>query len=144
MNAVLKPKGKQGGWTPERRLAQSRKMQDQKIWLKSTGPRTVAGKAASSRNARHADYESRREQRAELNRITGYLRLQSYYLKTLSFQTRKGHLLPAAAQILLDHELNFLENELDKAEWAVRYGCTLADNIVVFPNLFRRDHYPDG
>lgn len=39
------------GWSPERRAKQSAMMRARKIWLKSTGPRTKAGKARSSRNA---------------------------------------------------------------------------------------------
>jgi hypothetical protein len=42
---------KTSGWSPERRAAQSAMMLARKIWLKSTGPRTAAGKARSSRNA---------------------------------------------------------------------------------------------
>lgn len=39
------------GWTPERRARQSAMMRARKIWLKSTGPKTAAGKARSARNA---------------------------------------------------------------------------------------------
>ena len=39
------------GWTPERRLQQSLKIQQWRPWDDSTGPRTSEGKAASSRNA---------------------------------------------------------------------------------------------
>jgi hypothetical protein len=38
-------------WTPEQRAEQSRKMRERKIWLASTGPKTLAGKQKSSRNA---------------------------------------------------------------------------------------------
>lgn len=39
------------GWPPERRAAQRLRIRAQKPWLKSTGPRSVAGKATSARNA---------------------------------------------------------------------------------------------
>ena len=38
-------------WTPEQRLEQSRKLRERQIWLRSTGPRTAAGKKISSLNA---------------------------------------------------------------------------------------------
>ena len=38
------------GWTPERRQKQREAIQRWKPWQQSTGPRTDAGKAASSRN----------------------------------------------------------------------------------------------
>ena len=39
------------GWTAERRAAQAARMRARKPWERSTGPRTEAGKARSSRNA---------------------------------------------------------------------------------------------
>ncbi len=39
------------GWTPERRRLQAERIRQRKPWLHSTGPRTAAGKAVSSRNA---------------------------------------------------------------------------------------------
>ena len=39
------------GWTPERRARHAEKIRAWKPWEKSTGPRTAAGKAVSSRNA---------------------------------------------------------------------------------------------
>ncbi len=38
-------------WTPERRARQAALIQQWRPWEKSTGPRTVKGKAAASRNA---------------------------------------------------------------------------------------------
>lgn len=39
------------GWTPERKAKQSELIQNWKPWDKSTGAKTIEGKAASSRNA---------------------------------------------------------------------------------------------
>ena len=39
------------GWTPERRARQAQMIRQWRPWEKSTGPRTIEGKAASSRNA---------------------------------------------------------------------------------------------
>ena len=38
-------------WTPERRAQQAAFLRTLKPWLRSTGPRTSAGKARSARNA---------------------------------------------------------------------------------------------
>jgi hypothetical protein len=38
------------GWTPERRAKHSEAIRRWKPWEKSTGPKTEAGKAVSSRN----------------------------------------------------------------------------------------------
>ena len=39
------------GWTPERKAKQSELIQSWKPWEKSTGAKTIEGKAISSRNA---------------------------------------------------------------------------------------------
>ena len=39
------------GWPPSRRRAQAERLRRAKIWTRSTGPRTAAGKARSARNA---------------------------------------------------------------------------------------------
>ena len=39
------------GWTPERRKKQAESIRKWKPWEKSTGPKTEAGKKASSQNA---------------------------------------------------------------------------------------------
>lgn len=43
--------GNRHGWTPERRARQAALIATWRPWERSTGPRTAAGKAASSRNA---------------------------------------------------------------------------------------------
>ena len=65
------------GWTPERRLQQSLKIQQWRPWDDSTGPRTSEGKAASSRNAYRGGLRSMlngmsellREQRGALDQL---------------------------------------------------------------------------
>lgn len=47
------------GWTPERRRLQAERIRRQRPWLRSTGPRTAAGKAVSSRNATKHGLRSR-------------------------------------------------------------------------------------
>jgi hypothetical protein len=39
------------GWTPERKAKQSEHIQNWKPWDKSTGAKTIEGKAISSKNA---------------------------------------------------------------------------------------------
>lgn len=39
------------GWTPERRARQAELIQQWRPWEKSTGPKTLAGKAVVSQNA---------------------------------------------------------------------------------------------
>jgi hypothetical protein len=44
-------KGTAWGWTDERRANQAAAIRRWQPWTKSTGPRTIEGKATSSRNA---------------------------------------------------------------------------------------------
>ena len=44
-------KTKRTGWTPERRARQSELIRQWQPWKKATGPKSVTGKAAVSRNA---------------------------------------------------------------------------------------------
>ncbi len=48
--------GTKAAWTPERRARQAELIRKTKPWEKSTGPRTEAGKAISSRNAYAGDW----------------------------------------------------------------------------------------
>ena len=59
------------GWTPERRLQQSLKIQQWRPWDDSTGPRTLEGKAASSRNAYKGGVRSMLNSMSELVREQG-------------------------------------------------------------------------
>jgi hypothetical protein len=54
--------GTRSAWTPERRARQAELIRRVKPWKRSTGPRTAAGKAKSSRNATRflRDPEARR------------------------------------------------------------------------------------
>ena len=83
MSAVRK-KG-QRHWTAEQRLEQSRKMRERKIWLKSTGPKTPAGKAASSQNAaKHNCYG------IEFKQICLWLRMQRRYMQSVVLMDKLG------------------------------------------------------
>ena len=57
--------GTSSAWTPERRAKAAERMQRNKPWEKSTGPRTAEGKAVSSRNA---DKGVRREETRAMDR----------------------------------------------------------------------------
>lgn len=55
------------GWTPERRAQQAVRIREQKPWLKSTGPKSAAGKAAVSRNAFCGYWRELRDMTRRLN-----------------------------------------------------------------------------
>lgn len=55
------------GWTDERRKRQAALIQNWQPWGRSTGPRTVAGKARASRNA------FKNSLRQELRRIARFI-----------------------------------------------------------------------
>ena len=59
------------GWTPERRLQQSLKIQQWRPWEDSTGPRTPEGKAVASRNAYRGGVRSMLNGMSELLREQG-------------------------------------------------------------------------
>jgi hypothetical protein len=65
-------------WTPEARAKQAALCRRHRPWAKSTGPRSAAGKAASSRNARKTSFTRR-----DLQRIRAVLRLQKRQLKAI-------------------------------------------------------------
>ena len=71
------------GWPPERRLKQSARMRARKIWRRSTGPRTLSGKAISSYNA--MKYGSSSAGWRELRRALGVYRR---FLKHADFVMR--------------------------------------------------------
>lgn len=48
----MAPTPQNSGWTPERRARHGALIRSKKPWLRSTGPRTRAGKAISALNAR--------------------------------------------------------------------------------------------
>jgi len=66
------------GWTPERRRLQAERIRKQKPWLRSTGPRTVQGKAISCRNALIHGMRSRARRALGL-----LLRLQRDFVRNL-------------------------------------------------------------
>ena len=65
------------GWTPERKARQAALIRTWSPWNRSTGPRTDAGKAKSSRNADKAgEWESERDNLRAFNRYARDLLLQ--------------------------------------------------------------------
>jgi hypothetical protein len=61
------------GWTSERREQQAVKIRAARPWLRSTGPRTPAGKAKAAQNARKHGLWSAATV-TELRALRGYLR----------------------------------------------------------------------
>src|SRR5436309_3029375 len=58
------------GWSPERRAKQAEAIRQWCPWQQSTGPRSIDGKAASSRNAyKGAEWRRRRNELSELRRL---------------------------------------------------------------------------
>ena len=149
MNAVAKPQMTRGQgqrtWTAAQREEQSRRLKSRQIWLKSTGPRTEAGKFVSSKNARHPDYDQRQEQRTELRHICTYLRTQRSYSKLLNLFLKQEHSLSVTKHNAYIDALFFLENELIDIERQMFDGMTFYEvtgynarlkkgNIIPFPS----------
>ncbi|WLT31123.1 hypothetical protein [Geothrix sp. PMB-07] len=65
------------GWTEERKAKQAEAIRRWKPWERSTGPKTEAGKAASSRNA----FKGRSNARELLRELGRLLREQKEVLK---------------------------------------------------------------
>ena len=133
MSAVRKPRSRERGWTDEQRQEQARRLRERQIWLKSTGPKTPEGKITSSRNARHADYDSRQVERAEMRNIKAYLRTQKTYTDLLNLFIKQEHRLNVAHHNELIDALFFLENKLSDIERLMFEGCT-------FYEIISRDH----
>jgi hypothetical protein len=134
MNAVRKLRA----WTPEQRLEQSRKLRERKIWAKSTGPTTPAGKAVSSRNARKPDYRRRMRQRLELSQIRQYLRAQRSYIKLINLFIKQQDRLNSEQKMGVVSNLIFLQNELIDLDAKIRRGFTTDCDIIPFPPPDRR------
>lgn len=136
---------KQREWTPAQRAEQSRKLRERQIWLKSTGPKTTEGKIASSRNARHADYDHRIAEQTEMRLIRGYLRTQKFYTALLRYYTKQEDSLSAHQYYAINYQLFFLENELIDIERKMFGGLRFSEiaglnnrgnngqNIIPFP-----------
>ena len=138
MNAVVKSLNGIRSWTDAQRAEQAAKLHARKIWLKSTGPRTPEGKAASSANARKPDYEYRMADRAELRAMNAYLRTQKSYIDLLNIFHKQWDRLNAAQHDAVESQLYFLENELIAIERDIFGGLTFSEvisgNIIAFPN----------
>jgi hypothetical protein len=63
-------------WTPERRAAQAERIRALKPWLKSTGPKTKAGKKRSSKNAVQHGLR-----KAEVEKVKRLIRLNREFLR---------------------------------------------------------------
>lgn len=75
-------------WTDDDRLKQAERIRNQKPWLKSTWPRSISSKRASSLNTyKHGHYT------AEMKQFFLYLRLQKTYISTLRFLKRQEKLV---------------------------------------------------
>jgi hypothetical protein len=71
---------KSGTWTPERRAAHRKMLQEKKPWLKSTGPKTTSGKKRVAQNAAKHDLHSAAFL-AQVKILRILLRAQKIYLK---------------------------------------------------------------
>jgi hypothetical protein len=79
-------------WTDAQRAAAAERARKSKPWLRSTGPKTAAGKARSAQNAlKHGYYSAaartqrafQRAQRAFFGHLKALLRLENYLVKSL-------------------------------------------------------------
>jgi hypothetical protein len=139
MSAVAKPHNakRQGqrSWTDAQREEQARKLRARKIWLASTGPRTIEGKIKSSQNARSASYAERQELKA----MCRYLRTQKSYTELIKFYTKQEDSLSFHAKIQMEMRLDFFENELIDIERQMFHGLRfyeiISGNIIPFPAL---------
>jgi len=71
--------GKSKSWTPERRAQQAERIRQTKPWLKTTGPKTDAGKDAVKNNAYRHGFRS--TDYAEILRL---LKLQSAFVTAMN------------------------------------------------------------
>lgn len=88
--------GTSSAWTPERRAKQAEAIKRWRPWDQSTGPKTDAGKAASSRNA----YKGYRDQQAllvEMNRAR-------HEVEAIVSAARGGRLVRQGEPLVLDYE----------------------------------------
>ena len=121
-------------WTIEERQKQADRIRSQKPWLKSTGPRTVRGRLASSRNAtRHGGYS------AEFKMICQYLRMQKHYIDTLRFMLKHDLFDDNSQFEISGNELN--ENPMESIKNDTSRHRKSRINIVIFPQIKTR---PDG
>lgn len=73
-----KNKIKRRAWPPKRRAEQAKRIQAQKPWLKTTGPKTPEGKKTVSRNAYRHGFRSQ-----DMRELLLVLRLQRAYVKAI-------------------------------------------------------------
>ena len=145
MSAVPKPQGLRQGqrsWTDAQRAEQARKLKSRQIWLKSTGPRTIEGKAAASQNARHPDYEQRQAERAEMVNIRTYLRTQKSYTDLLRFFCKQGDSMSPQRYYATAYRLFFLENELIDIERKLFGGMTFYEVSGLNNHLEKQNMIP--
>lgn len=107
-------------WTAEQRLEQSRKLRERKIWLVSTGPKTVEGKTASSQNACKPDSYIKAAERAEMKLIKAYLRTQKNYITFLNYYIKQRDSASISLLNALNSKIKNLQNELIDIERALK------------------------
>lgn len=86
------------GWPPKRRAEQALRLRRAKIWLKSTGPKTVAGKLRVSQNAFVHGQDSK-EFKKQLKITRHLLTIQRHYFKNFMKNLRAAN--------KLNNKLNF-------------------------------------
>lgn len=102
-------------WTAERRLNHSIAIRRWSPWKKSTGPRTVAGKAKSCMNAlKHGQYcRQAYEFRAALRQRMSYIKFLCHRQdEILSFQRNELLKIYKKRGAILKHPLNTLSKKL--------------------------------
>ncbi len=129
MNAVPQQSPQAKGWSPERRARQSTMMRARKIWTKSTGPKTAAGKAKSAANSfKHGG------RRAEIRMFYAALTRQQRYIRLIRLSLSAPKTIPA-------NELLALKRYLGQEGPAVTKNIVLAFQIMQKSCFLERSTY---
>jgi hypothetical protein len=91
------------GWTPERRRKQSEAIQRWRPWEKTTGPRTIKGKAVLSVNA--VKHGMRSAGNREMERLIAQLsRIERGMREEISLRCTARYLLPRSMMFITNVE----------------------------------------